>query len=242
MRKTGWLLGVVFLALGSQAQEKVIVDKNVQTRQVDEFDGISVSGAIELYVSQGDAKVAVSAADEEKVNEIETYVQGRILYIRFKTKKSWWSDQWNTTGRNFRAYVSAPVIKSLSSSGSGNIKIEGILKSPDLDIEISGSGNISGSIKTENLDVIQSGSSNIRLAGTAEKAEFECSGSGNIICGELSLDYCTVEMSGSGNAELLVNKELSAEISGSGNVKYKGQGTIINSSTAGSGKIRRYSE
>jgi hypothetical protein len=49
------------LALGSQAQEKVIVDKNVQTRQVDEFDGISVSGAIELYVSQGDAKVAVSA-------------------------------------------------------------------------------------------------------------------------------------------------------------------------------------
>jgi len=242
MRKTGWLLGVVFLALGSQAQEKVIVDKNVQTRQVDEFDGISVSGAIELYVSQGDAKVAVSAADEEKVNEIETYVQGRILYIRFKTKKSWWSDQWNTTGRNFRAYVSAPVIKSLSSSGSGNIKIEGILKSPDLDIEISGSGNISGSIKTENLDVIQSGSSNIRLAGTAEKAEFECSGSGNIICGDLSLDYCTVEMSGSGNAELLVNKELSAEISGSGNVKYKGQGTIINSSTAGSGKIRRYSE
>ena len=242
MRKTGWLLGVVFLALGSQAQEKVIVDKNVQTRQVDEFDGISVSGAIELYVSQGDAKVAVSAADEEKVNEIETYVQGRILYIRFKTKKSWWSDQWNTTGRNFRAYVSAPVIKSLSSSGSGNIKIEGILKSPDLDIEISGSGNISGSIKTENLDVIQSGSSNIRLAGTAEKAEFECSGSGNIICGELSLDYCTVEMSGSGNAELLVNKELSAEISGSGNVKYKGQGTVINSSTAGSGKIRRYSE
>jgi len=242
MRKTGWLLGVVFLALGSQAQEKVIVDKNVQTRQVDEFDGISVSGAIELYVSQGDAKVAVSAADEEKVNEIETYVQGRILYIRFKTKKSWWSDQWNTTGRNFRAYVSAPVIKSLSSSGSGNIKIEGTLKSPELDIEISGSGNISGSIKSDNLDVIQSGSSNIRLAGTAEKAEFECSGSGNIICGDLSLDYCTVEMSGSGNAELLVNKELSAEISGSGNVKYKGQGTIINSSTAGSGKIRRYSE
>ena len=242
MRKTGWLLGVVFLALGSQAQEKVIVDKNVQTRQVDEFDEISVSGAIELYVSQGDTKVAVSAADEEKVNEIETYVQGRTLYIRFKTKKSWWSDQWNTTGRNFRAYVSAPVIKSLSSSGSGNIKIEGILKSPELEIEISGSGNISGSIKTENLDVIQSGSSNIRLAGTAEKAEFECSGSGNIICGELSLDYCTVEMSGSGNAELLVNKELSAEISGSGNVKYKGQGTVINSSTAGSGKIRRYSE
>jgi hypothetical protein len=241
MRKTGWIFGILMLAVcGSQAQEeKVIVDKNAQIRQVGEFDGISVSGAIELYVSQGEQNVAVSAAEQEKVNEIETYVQNRILYIRFKTKKSWWSDQWNTTGRNFRAYVSAPKIKSLESSGSGNIKIEGLLKSPELEIEISGSGNISGKIETDDLDVTQSGSSNIRLYGLAKKAQFECSGSGNIISGDLSIDVCDVEMSGSGNAELMVNRELSAEISGSGNIKYKGDAQVTNSSVAGSGKIKK---
>jgi hypothetical protein len=241
MRKTGWVIGFIVLALASQAQDaKVIVDKNAQTRQVGEFDGISVSGAIELYVSQGDQTVALSAAEPEKVNDIETYVENRILYIRFKTKKSWWSDQWNTTGRNFRAYVSAPLIKSLTSSGSGNIKIEGMLKSPELEIEISGSGNISGKIETENLDVTQSGSSNIRLNGVATKAEFECSGSGNIISSDLVIDICTVEMSGSGNAELQVTKELSAEISGSGNIRYKGEANVVNSSVAGSGKIKKF--
>lgn len=240
MRKTAWVVGFMMLAVASQAQDqKVIVDKNAQTRQVDEFDGISVSGAIELYVSQGDQSVAVSAAESEKVSEIETYVENRILIIRFKTKKSWWSDQWNTTGRNFRAYVSAPQIKSLNLSGSGNIKIEGLLKTPELELEISGSGNISGRIKTEDLEVTQSGSSNVKLSGEATTAKFECSGSGNIISGELSIDVCTVEMSGSGNAELLINKELSAEISGSGNIRYKGDGNIINSSVAGSGKIRK---
>jgi len=241
MRKTGWVFGFIMLALASQAQEaKVIVDKNAQTRQVDEFDGVSVSGAIELYISQGSQTVAVSAAEPEKVNDIETYVENRILYIRFKSKKSWWSDQWNTTGRNYRAYVSAPMIKSLASAGSGNIKIEGMLKSPELELEISGSGNISGKIETENLDVTQSGSSNIRLNGTATKAEFECSGSGNIISSDLVIDICTVEMSGSGNAELQVNKELSAEISGSGNIRYKGEANVVNSSVAGSGKIKKY--
>ena len=144
MRKTGWVFGFIVLALASHAQEaKVIVDKNAQTRQVSEFDGVSVSGAIELYISQGSQTVAVSAAETEKVNDIETYVENRILYIRFKSKKSWWSDQWNTTGRNYRAYVSAPMIKSLESAGSGNIKIEGMLKTPELEIEISGSGKLS---------------------------------------------------------------------------------------------------
>lgn len=239
MRKTGWIIGLLVMAITSQAQEKVIVDKNAQTRQVSEFDGVSVSGAIELFISQGDQSVAVSAAETEKVSDIETYVENRILYIRFKTKKSWWSDQWNTTGRNYRAYVSAPMLTSLTSSGSGNIKIEGTLKTPELEVEISGSGNISGRIETENLEVTQSGSSNIRLNGVATKADFECSGSGNIISGDLVIDICNVEMSGSGNAELQVNKELSAEISGSGNIRYKGDANVVNSSVAGSGKIRK---
>jgi hypothetical protein len=46
-------------------------------------------------------------------------------------------------------------------------------------------------------------------------------------------------MSGSGNAELTVNKELSATISGSGNIRYGGSGNLVNSSTSGSGRIKK---
>jgi Putative auto-transporter adhesin, head GIN domain len=240
MTKLTSIICFLFLGFCSLAQEKTVInDKNVQVRNVGEFDAVSVSGAIELFISQGESKVAVSAADMEKVNELETYVENRTLYIRFKTKKSWWSDQWNTSGRNYRAYVSAEQIKSIVSSGSGNIRIEGTLKSPEMEIEISGSGNISGMIQTENLEITQSGSSNIKLSGEASNAKFECSGSGNIQSPELIIDVCDVEMSGSGNAELTVNKEISASISGSGNIRYKGNGNIVNSSTSGSGKIRR---
>jgi Putative auto-transporter adhesin, head GIN domain len=240
MAKLTGILCFLFLVFTGSAQEKTVInDKNVQTRNLEEFDGISVSGAIELYVSQGKQKVAVSAAEIEKVDELETYVEDRILYIRFKTKKSWWSDQWNTSGRSFRAYVSAEQIKSISLAGSGNIHIEGTLNSPDLDIEISGSGNISGTIITKNLEVTQSGSSNIKLNGEVLNAKFECSGSGNIISPDLKIDVCDVEMSGSGNAEIQVNTALSASISGSGNIRYKGNGNIVSSSTSGSGKIRK---
>jgi hypothetical protein len=239
MKKMIFLAGFIMAALVTIAQEKVVKDANAQTRKLGSFHGVSVSGAIELYVSQGPQAVAVSAASLEDVDKIVTEVEDGILKIRFKDKKSWWSDQWNTTGRKFKAYVSAEQLDFLAQSGSGNIHIEGTLKSPELSFEVSGSGNIYGDIQTSELEVRASGSSNIKLSGTASKAEFSCSGSGNINAPGLNTDICEVNMSGSGNAELMVNKELSATISGSGNIRYSGSGNLVNSSTSGSGRIRK---
>lgn len=239
MKKAILLAGFILAVFATMAQDKLIHDANAQVRKVESFHGIAVSGAIELYVSHGPQSVAVSAANQEDVDKLVTEVEGGILKIRFKDKKSWWSDQWHTTGRKFKAYVSAEHLDYISQSGSGNIKIEGTLKSPELTFEVSGSGNIYGDIQTKELEVNVSGSSNIRLTGSAANAEFTCSGSGNIQAPGLVTEICEVEMSGSGNAELTVNKELSARISGSGNIRYGGSGNLVHSSTSGSGKIRK---
>lgn len=239
MKKMIITAGIILTAFFAQAQERIVKDANAETRKVESFHGVSVSGAIELYVSQGPQAVAISAASQEDVDKIVTEVEGGILKIRFKDKKSWWSDQWNTTGRKFKAYVSAEHLDFLSQSGSGNIRIEGTLKSPELTFEVSGSGNIYGDIKTDQLQVRVSGSSNIKLTGVASNADFVCSGSGNINAPGLSTEICEVSMSGSGNAELTVNKELSATISGSGNIRYSGSGNLVSSSTSGSGRIKK---
>lgn len=236
-----WMLmaGIMFIVLSAAAQETVIKDPNAQVRQVERFHGVSSSGAIDIYISQGVQNVAISASDQEDLANIITEVEDGILHIRFKDKKGWWSDQWNTVGRKYRAYVSAEKIGYVSLSGSGNIRIEGRLTGPKLKLQVSGSGNISGDIDTEQLEVKQSGSSNIKLSGSAAKAEFACSGSGNINSPELKTDICHVRISGSGNAELTVNKELSANVSGSGNVRYRGAGNLVNANTSGSGRIRK---
>jgi hypothetical protein len=113
------------------------------------------------------------------------------------------------------------------------------LRSPELRFQLSGSGNISGDIESEDLVVKQSGSSNIKLSGSATKAEFTCSGSGNINSPDLKTEVCRVRISGSGNAELTVNRELSANISGSGSIRYRGAGNLVNATTSGSGRIRK---
>ena len=232
-------VGAILSIMAVSAQERQVNDPNAEVRNVDNFHGVVVSGAIELYVSQGAQKVVVSASEKNYVEDIITEVKGGILHIRFKTDKGWWSDQWNTTGRKYRAYVSAEQFKKISLSGSGNIRIEGMLKADDLEVSLSGSGNILGSVDANDLDIRQSGSGNTRLSGSAKTVEFNCSGSGNVNCFDLMANQCTVRISGSGNAELSVSRELSASISGSGNIRYKGTGNLVNASTAGSGRIRK---
>jgi hypothetical protein len=233
-----WLLSLVMVTKGQE--KKVVMDPNAQKREVGSFTGVKISGSIELILSQGpESIVAISAAEASEVDKIETEVRGGILYIGLKDRKNWWNDQWNTMNKKYKAYVSAPDIHSIESAGSGNIQIVGTLKVDDLELEVAGSGNVKGSIEVENLEMVQSGSSNIRLSGKAAKAAFNCSGSGNIQCPDLIIDFCEVNISGSGNADLTVEKELAGSLSGSGNIRYKGNAEITEKSISGVGKIRK---
>jgi hypothetical protein len=224
-----------------KAQEVTVInDKNAQERKLTGFHGVEVSGAIDLYFTQGnEEKVAVSARDSEDLEKLETEVKAGILYIHYKNNKSWWSNQWNTSGRRFRAYVSCPEISSITSSGSGNIYIQGKVKTDELKVELSGSGNIEGDIMANKLEIEQSGSSNIRVRGSAERASFTTSGSGNVYGTDMITDFCEISISGSGNVEITSNKEISAEVSGSGNIRYRGTASVQHLSTAGSGRIKK---
>jgi hypothetical protein len=225
----------------AQAQEeKVINDPNAERRTVEAFHSVEVSGAIELILSQSpETAVAISAADPADAARIITETRGGVLHIHFKDGNNWWKNQWNTMGRKFRAYVSAPQFQSISSAGSGGIRIIGLLRADRLDLASAGSGNIEGRLEADQVEIVQSGSGNVRLQGKIAHAEVRCSGSGNFRSESLEVDYCDISMSGSGNAEFTVHKELSASVSGSGNIRYRGAGLIRDIRVSGSGKIRR---
>jgi len=83
-----------------------------------------------------------------------------------------------------------------------------------------------------------SGSGGIDVnGGSADNLAIAISGSGNISVNNLAAENVEVKISGSGNAKVYANKSLTATISGSGNIYYKGNAKNIASKTAGSGKI-----
>lgn len=204
-----------------------------ESRTVADFSSLSSHGAIDVKIIYGQSNSISVEADENLLPYIETNVVNGKLIIQ--TKK-------NVNVRSRRKMivsVSMTKINALQLSGSGNIDGNGSFTSDEeTKIMLSGSGNIhlsSGSFK--DLDLAISGSGNIDVkGGSANSVLVSVSGSGNADCSDVMADKADVKISGSGNAKVNVNKSLTANISGSGNVYYKGNASDISTRIIGSGK------
>ena len=226
---------LVSINLLAQPWQTIKGDGNVkkETRTVSSFTSLSSHGAIDVQIAYGNSNSISIEADENLLPYIETTVEGGILNIGPKNKI-------NLKSRSrMIVYVSMTKINSLKLSGSGNINGDGSFGNDGkTEIAISGSGNIklsAGSFQDLGLSV--SGSGNIYLKGAAANdITTSVSGSGNIDCSDISSNDVDAKISGSGNLKVNAQKSITAAITGSGNVFYKGDATNIVTKIVGSGK------
>src|ERR1044072_6782360 len=121
MRKILSLFLFRSLMIAASAQ-KIMNDANAQKRNVSGFHAIEVSGGIDLYLSQGEEAVAVSAAKDEYRDKIMTEVKDGVLKIRYEWRSGLKIDWGN---HKLKAYVSAKKLDGLNASGGSDVDIEG---------------------------------------------------------------------------------------------------------------------
>jgi carbon monoxide dehydrogenase subunit G len=206
-----------------------------ETRSVAEFQAISTSGSMDLVVRQGPQQVQVQA-DDNLVPMIETYVetgnQGPTLFVRWKRSSSYW------TRAKVLVTVSLPKLSALSTSGSGDIKLEAF-STPALKVSLSGSGDARlNGLTTDDLGIRIAGSGDVSGNGKASKLSISIAGSGDVRLAEMRADDVQVQIAGSGDAAINAEKTLSVSIAGSGDVSYSGNATV-KSSVAGSGSVNK---
>ena len=211
--------------------QKTIKDANAEKRNVSGFHAIEVSGGIDLYLSQGEEAVAVSASKDEYRAKIVTEVKDGVLKIWFDWKSNIKIDWGN---HKLKAYVSVKNIDRLEGSGGSDIEIDGLIKTTKLDLEISGGSDFDGKIESDELKIQASGGSDVSISGKAARLTIGASGGSDFKGYDLVSDICNVEASGGSDVHVTVNKELSANASGGSDVFYKGSGLIRDIKTSGS--------
>jgi hypothetical protein len=230
MKKLFSLLAITGLITAASAQ-KTISDANAQKRNVSGFHAIEVSGGIDLYLSQGEEAVAVSAAKTEYRDKIITEVKDGVLKIWFDWKNS---SKFDWSNRKMKAYVSFKDINRLEGSGGSDINVDGSIKVAKLEMEISGGSDFDGKVETDELKIQASGGSDVDISGKAARLTIDASGGSDFKGYDLASDICNVEASGGSDTHVTVNKELSANASGGSDVYYKGTGMIRDLKTSGS--------
>jgi len=234
------LFGVLLMIamITTASAQKTIKDANAQKRNVSGFHAIEIGGGIDLYLSQGEEAVAVSASKDEYRDKIITEVKNGVLKIWFDWKNNIRID-WSN--RKLKAYVSFKNLDALHASGGSDVDVDGSIKTAKLDLEVSGGSDFDGRIESDELKVNASGGSDVKISGKAARLTIDASGGSDFGGYDFAADFCNVEASGGSDVHVTVNKELNANASGGSDVYYKGNGLIRDLKTGG-GSIKKVSK
>jgi hypothetical protein len=197
------------------------------------FDEVSVSGAGELILVQGDDESLSIETDDNLLPYIRSEVRNGRLLIGPQ-------DANLHPTKTIRYRLNLKNLRELHLSGSVRASADSI-KTDRLSLSISGSGRMNvARLDADTLSAHISGSGSTSAGGHAERQVVSISGSGNHHAPDLKCAKAEAHISGSGHASLWVTETLVAQISGSGRVEYHGDARV-NSHVSGSGKVRRQS-
>jgi hypothetical protein len=127
----------------------------------------------------------------------------------------------------------------LVASGASDVRVNGVIKSDNLTINISGSSDFRGEVDVNNLTIDQSGASDATIKGKAITLDAEASGASDLKGYELQTQNCRAHASGASDIKISVSKELNAHASGSSDIYYKGEPLIKEKRSSGSSSVSR---
>lgn len=221
------MYGLLFLAGTS-----VLSVKAQQVRSLGDFTGIKAGDAFKIVLSQSDANSVKVDAPDNVLPQIKTEVKDGILEIS--------ADGTIKTGKDKPLTISIGIkeLTSLDVSGASDLSSENQLSCSNLRIQSSGVGDISLDLKAGNIQAKISGAGDVTLKGTADMLDAGVSGAGNLKASNLEAASVKAKVSGAGNAKVYARQSLDADVSGSGDIIYKGSPADRTVNISGAGSVR----
>ena len=201
-----------------------------ETRDVKDFTEVELHGSGTLVVSQGDYEVVIET-DDNLLHHYKTRVIGDKLEIGLRGLHCF------VHSSGFTAYVTMPDVEELTIYGSGEITSTEVLSADQLDVEIAGSGTIDLEVNVSKLETSIKGSGDAYYSGSADEHEVWIAGSGDIFAYGLDTRETSVDIDGSGDAQVSAREELDVDIAGSGDIRYHGE-PRVSQSIHGSGDVQ----
>jgi hypothetical protein len=232
MKKAVILLTTIFVSviLGSciftgsiEGNGKVVEE----TRDLGDFDKISVTRGMNVYISQGSNQKVVVKADENLLDVIETSVSDGTLKVS--------CNRAIRKAESNKVLVTVPNIDLLRTTAGSNVFAEDTLNLKTLEIKSTAGSNIKLVLNAEELNVSAVAGSNVFLNGTSESFNAKANSGSNVKAGDLRSETCDLKASSGANIWINVQKELSAKVSSGANVFYAGnpESTNIEKSSGG---------
>jgi len=211
--KNLFFLATLFLVALSSCTKDIVGSQQILTeeRTVNDFEHIQVEGPVEVQVLFGESHKITVQADDNLMEHLNTTVNGNTLLVDLNLKKDVYE---NIT---LKVQIVMPNLKSVAHNAVENMKIVGF---EDL---------------TE-IAITQSGIGNITMDGSSQKLLLNKNGVGKFNGFNFVTENSEVQQDGIGDVHLSVNAMLTGQLTGTGDIQFKGN-PAIDLPVTGFGKI-----
>ncbi len=223
-----FLLFLLFSVEKSEARQS----KNVSVKN---FQSISVSSGIDLYLQPAGTESLQIKGSEEMVNQVVVEQEGTHLRIYIRSGMKWTNLFRNET---LRVYVQFKKLNTLTASGGSDVFSEGLIKTDQFNIRTSGGADVDLQLQCRDLSISSSGGSDVKVRGTATNLEINSSGGSDVNAFELKADFAKISASGGADIDVFVNEAIEASASGGGDIRFKGNASLRKTNQSKSGSVR----
>ncbi len=242
MKTVVLIMGIVLCSISSLnaqwgATQKVKGNGNSisKARETSDYEQIKVKGSLDVSLIFGtEGKINIEG-ESNLIPYIITKVEDDVLKIY--VKKGYYLKP--STSKKLIITVPFKDINKVTLSGSGDIYSSDTIKATEFVTGVSGSGDVKLVVEAKNVKGQVSGSGDLTIKGTADSFTAGVSGSGDISAYDLKAKSASVKVTGSGDIELTATSTLTARVSGSGDIYYKGNPEKEDKKVSGSGDITK---
>ncbi|HEY1199786.1 MAG TPA: head GIN domain-containing protein, partial [Niastella sp.] len=173
---TGIVLAIVVLGASCMMDgHRVKGNGNLttQNKSISDINGVELHTSFDVILSEGSPSNVKITAEENIIPYIDLQEENGVLNIRTK------DNTWLRTHKGVKIYVTAPSFSRVTNTGSGDITAETrISNDSKLNISSSGSGNVKLEVDAPEVEASSSGSGDIKLSGETKQFSGKSTGSG----------------------------------------------------------------
>ena len=202
-----------------------------ETRDVGDFNSIRGSAGMDVYLTEGTENKVVIEADENLMENIETYVVNGTLKI--STKKS------IGRSKSQKAHVTYVALESIEASSGADVIGNSVIKSEVLSLGSSSGADLEVEILAKEVYASSSSGSDLKISGKATKLTADASSGSDIKARELEVISCKASASSGADIAVNVKEKMEGKASSGGDIKYYGNPSDVSVKDGTSGNIRK---
>jgi hypothetical protein len=201
-----------------------------EVRNVGSFSGIKAAEGIDVYLRKGDKEGVKVEVTGTRLSNVITEISGSYLKIHMR--------EGNYRNNDVNVYVTYVNLEKLSCSSAASVFSEEVIRTDELEMSVSSAGSIDIKLDAGEVEVDASSSGEAELQGKVRFLSIDVSSAGEVDAYDLEAEKVSVNASSAGTAKVNALKELEAEASSAGSIRYRGNParSITNASSGGSVK------